>query len=285
MEASVAGIKGLPQWRRLDWVGEIVFGIEAFTIQLVGLIDFEPAVERDTGEFTVGHKTDEFAGIKGAVRSRSCRCRSSSAEAQAATGYHAQGLAGACLRIRVAVAGARNSERVGVGARISPRVKDCGATRKLPDPLDPTGFGGAAGKVRQPGVGVGEAARRTKEIIFLLERARQGHREAVFIEITKPGDDADFRVFAAAAAGGRAVRGGDLDALEVLAQNEVDDTGDGIAAVHARSAILKYFDTFNRTQRNGVDIHVLPTAGKEGQATAVDQYQRLVGAQPAQRHR
>ena len=72
-------------------------------------------------------------------------------------------------------------------------------------------------------------------------------------------------------------------ALKVLAQDEIDHAGDGVTAIDRRRAVFQDLDALHRGQRNGVQV---ATEGGEcpvGDAAAVNQYERSLIAEPAQR--
>src|SRR5690606_36426319 len=78
-----------------------------------------------------------------------------------------------------------------------------------------------------------------------------------------------------------AVGGVDLDAFEVVLQDEVDHAGDGVSAVHGRGAAGDGVDALDQGQRDGVGVdHAFEV--ERHHAAAVDQHQRTVGAQAAQ---
>ncbi len=67
-----------------------------------------------------------------------------------------------------------------------------------------------------------------------------------------------------------------LGALIILAQDEVDDARDRVGAVDRRCTVGQHFDAFDRSGGNRVDVAI-------GDALAVDQDQRTVGTEAAQR--
>ena len=83
-----------------------------------------------------------------------------------------------------------------------------------------------------------------------------------------------------------AIAGGNLEAVEVLAQDDVDDARDGVGAVHGRGAVLEDFDTLDRRHGDRVDVDEVggDAFGERADrdAAAVDQHQRRVGAEAAQ---
>ena len=81
-------------------------------------------------------------------------------------------------------------------------------------------------------------------------------------------------------------------ALARIAQAQVDDAGDGVRAVLRRGAVAQHFDGFDRGERNGVQVDGGRAAADRAvdvhqrglvAALAVDQHQRLVGREAAQR--
>ncbi len=72
-----------------------------------------------------------------------------------------------------------------------------------------------------------------------------------------------------------------IHALEVLLQDEVHDTGDGVGTVHRRSTTGDRLDTLDGGQRDGVQINH-ETCVARLPALAIDQHQVAVVAQAAQ---
>ena len=75
---------------------------------------------------------------------------------------------------------------------------------------------------------------------------------------------------------GDAVVQAELDALEILAQDEVDHAADGVGAVHGGGAFGQHVDAVDHVRRQHVDVRV-------DHALAVHQHQRAIDAQAAQR--
>ena len=74
-------------------------------------------------------------------------------------------------------------------------------------------------------------------------------------------------------------------AVEVLAQDDVDDAAEGVGAVDGRGAVREHLDAFDGGERNGVEIH----RGGAGEriarhAAPVDENRRAIRAEPAQIH-
>ena len=83
-----------------------------------------------------------------------------------------------------------------------------------------------------------------------------------------------------------AVAARERDAAEVLPCHEVDDAGDRIAAVERRGSVLQNLDPVDGSERNDVQVDAWAAGAGEGivgQASAVQQHQRLPGSQAAQR--
>src|SRR5690606_22327369 len=71
-------------------------------------------------------------------------------------------------------------------------------------------------------------------------------------------------------------------ALVVLAGDEVDDTADGVGAVHGRGAVAQHLDPVDRGERGRAEVHRAALEAVGGDAAAVEQHQGRVGALPAQ---
>src|SRR6185437_6290500 len=83
---------------------------------------------------------------------------------------------------------------------------------------------------------------------------------------------------------GDAVLHVDLQALEVLLQDEVRDTADRIGAVYGGGATGDDLDAIDHRRRNAVDVrHHERVDGRR--AVAIDQYETAVRAEAAQRDR
>src|SRR5690606_37057176 len=82
---------------------------------------------------------------------------------------------------------------------------------------------------------------------------------------------------------GRAVAVADLDAVEVLAGDDVHHAADRVGTVHGRSAVGQDLDALDRSQRDGVEVGAGRGSHRVGRgATAVDQHQGTAGAQATQ---
>jgi hypothetical protein len=81
---------------------------------------------------------------------------------------------------------------------------------------------------------------------------------------------------------GEAVLPIDLDAFEVLLENEIDDAGDGIGAIGGGRATRHHIDPLDQRHRYLVDIGrdiLIGGAGVTGTEPApVDQHERALGA-------
>jgi hypothetical protein len=86
----------------------------------------------------------------------------------------------------------------------------------------------------------------------------------------------------AAVLGGRVLRVS-LGPLEILSQDKVDDAGDRIAAVDRGGAVFQNLDALDRGQGNGVEVAAKGREGVVGDAATVEQNERRLIAQPAQR--
>ncbi len=75
-------------------------------------------------------------------------------------------------------------------------------------------------------------------------------------------------------------------AVEILAQDNVDDAGDCVRAVNGRGAAAQYFDALDGGRRDGAEVHriALAVVGQRvvGDTAAVDQHQSAARAQRAQ---
>src|SRR5450830_105888 len=134
--------------------------------------------------------------------------------------------------------------------------------------------------VRQAGGRGSVRAVTAKQRFFFLVRARYYY--AQLIGIVAAGNRS-FGVLATAAGGWRTIAAGHFNTIDMFGQNEVDHTGHGITAVHARCAVFQYLDAFNCRQRNGVDID-RPTvaAGERREAASIHQHQGAGRTQAAQ---
>jgi hypothetical protein len=74
----------------------------------------------------------------------------------------------------------------------------------------------------------------------------------------------------------------DLDPAEVLAQDEVDHTGDCIAAVDRRGAVLQDLHALDGGERDRVHVDGRAVERVVRDAPAVEQHQRVAGTYPAQ---
>ena len=86
----------------------------------------------------------------------------------------------------------------------------------------------------------------------------------------------------------RAARGGRGDAGVLLAQDDVDHPRDRIGPVDRRRAVLQDLDALDRVERHLVQVDERPLAvvgqAVDGEPAAVDQHERVVRAEAAQRH-
>ncbi|MNV27973.1 hypothetical protein D3C71_1191440 [compost metagenome] len=71
-------------------------------------------------------------------------------------------------------------------------------------------------------------------------------------------------------------------AVEVLAQDDVDHTGDGVRAVNGRGAVLQDFNALDCSGRNGVEVDRAAQAGATNPTTTIDQDQRAARTQITQ---
>ncbi len=98
-------------------------------------------------------------------------------------------------------------------------------------------------------------------------------------------DQLQALVVAAAALGGAGAQV-DVDAIEFLLQDDIDHPGDGIRAVDRRGAAAEDLDAVDhdrRDVRQVGEVHRAAIGGRVvGDAPAVDQHQRVVGAEIAQ---
>ena len=86
----------------------------------------------------------------------------------------------------------------------------------------------------------------------------------------------------------RAARRGGRDAGVLLAQDDVDHARDRVGAVDRGCAVLQDLDALDGVERHLVQVDERPLAvvGQpvDGEPAAVDQHERVVRAEPAQRH-
>ena len=113
---------------------------------------------------------------------------------------------------------------------------------------------------------------------------------AVSVEVAEAGEQRGLLLRTFLVLGRRAIVAAQFHTLEILAQDEVDDTRDGIAAIDRGGAVFQDFDPFNRRQRNAVDVDRSTSQATGATAihrhpATIDQHQRARTAQPAQRHR
>ena len=137
---------------------------------------------------------------------------------------------------------------------------------------------------------VGEAAVALVERVFLVVVGVEQDVPAILGEVAPAAGhgDVDDVAAAIAAARRRAVVGGSLEALVVLAQDEVDHARDGVGTVDRGGAVLQHFDALDRAERDRRQVGRLAVqlvAGEARQAPAVDQDQRARAAEAAQRGR
>ncbi len=82
----------------------------------------------------------------------------------------------------------------------------------------------------------------------------------------------------------RAVLEVEVDALEVLLENEVDDTRDRVRAVHRRRAARDHLDALDRRRRNRVQVDRHRGVDRH-RAIAVEQHEVAIGSEPAKAQR
>ena len=109
---------------------------------------------------------------------------------------------------------------------------------------------------------------------------------AITVQVAQAADELEL-VFVQAALVGSAGAGAELRALEILAGDDVDHTGNGIRTVHRRCSILQHLDALHGDQRQGVEIDegVGKTVGREtvvGQPAAIEQHQGVLLRKAAQ---
>lgn len=121
---------------------------------------------------------------------------------------------------------------------------------------------------------LGVIARRCRDGIDVV--IRQAADQAAALPGLAGGQGEVTAVAIALAAGAEVAA--ELHAVEARAQDEVDHPADRIGPVHRRGAVAEHLDAFDHAGRNGVDVVV-------SQADAVDQHQRALVAQAAQRDR
>src|SRR5690606_6880712 len=74
-----------------------------------------------------------------------------------------------------------------------------------------------------------------------------------------------------------------FNAVEVLAQDDVDHAADRVGTVHGRSAVGQDLDALDRGQRNRVDVGTARGGHRRGRGTtAVDQHQGAARTQATQ---
>ena len=76
--------------------------------------------------------------------------------------------------------------------------------------------------------------------------------------------------------------GVELDPLDLVAQPEVDDTGNRVGAVHSGRAAGHHLDTFDQRGREDVQVHRATAVGRH-ESLAIHQHQGLRDANAAQR--
>ena len=129
--------------------------------------------------------------------------------------------------------------------------------------------------------GVHEIALVAAQRLVLAVGGRDQHVPALGVEIAPAAGEGGAADFAAARFGhvGKGLR---LQALVVLAQDEVDHAADGVGAVDGRGAVLQHFDPLDRRHRDRVQVdrRTLHAVGRD--AAAIEQDQGGVGALAAQ---
>ncbi len=75
----------------------------------------------------------------------------------------------------------------------------------------------------------------------------------------------------------------ELEALEVLLQDEVGHAGDGVRAIGRRGTARDDLDALDGGRRDGVDVDDARGVARRG-ATAIEQHEVAVGTEAAQRH-
>src|SRR6201999_4414407 len=79
------------------------------------------------------------------------------------------------------------------------------------------------------------------------------------------------------------VFGVDLDAFEVRVQYEVDDTRDGVGAVHSRGAAREDVHALDQSGGDLIDVREVTTVAlARAQAATVDEHQGALRSQTAQ---
>ena len=106
--------------------------------------------------------------------------------------------------------------------------------------------------------------------------------EAILGEIAPAGEDVGLVLLAAffLRQEGSAI---DLHARIVLARDEVDHARDRIGTVDGRGTIAQHFDALDRGERDLLQVDRAAVEGVHGHAAAVQQDQRALGAEAAQR--
>ena len=123
--------------------------------------------------------------------------------------------------------------------------------------------------------------------VLLLVVERDVRVVAVFREVADAGSDRRA-VLVALAVGAGAGRAGDREARVLLAQDHVDHAGHRVGTVDRRCAVLQHLDALDGVERNlrQVDVRNVAVVGEAEvrHAAAVDEHERVVGAQAAQRY-
>ncbi|EEF27341.1 conserved hypothetical protein, partial [Ricinus communis] len=124
------------------------------------------------------------------------------------------------------------------------------------------------------------------EHVRALHRGVAGVGQHRLHQVPQAAGDRRLVVLRAAMRGRRAAAAADLQPLEALRQDEIDHAGHRVAAIHAGRAILQHLDALDGRQRYHIDVDRRPAAaGKRRQPPPVDQHQRALRSQPAQRNR
>ena len=159
-------------------------------------------------------------------------------------------------------------ERVGAGGR--ERVEAVAVLEVV------AGKGGGRGpQVPQVHVAVGA---RNGLLVLIVEESEDVARILVQVAEAEP-DVAEFRLAAGFLGSVEADR--ERAALERLSGDEVDDAADRIGAVQRGGAVSQHLHPLDRGERDAVQIGRGAVEGVVGDAAAVEQDQRLVGADPA----
>ena len=233
------------QWRRADGDGVVVARPEIFKVGVVIIAELGSGLAEERGLLGLWHQVDEFTGAEAA---------------QAVAGDQVGAVA------------------VAVGQRV-------GGVAVLAVVAGERGAGGlietATGRV----VG-GEGAVVGVEVLLLVVVEHAEDVEAVFFQIAVAPTGAHVLGRAATAVGRRFAAQGQGAIGKGFLGDEVDHTADGVGAVQGRGAVAQHFHALDGGKRDHVQVHraagrVGPRQGIVGQASTVEQHQRLVRADAA----